>query len=74
MDGIIWELPAECVMQMHQIPKDSTVDIPKDATQLSKALTKLASPLANAGIHMARTQSKKFRSLSITRRQVNNIW
>ena len=39
-----------------------------DATRISKALTKLASPLSDAGITVARTRTKNARGISITRR------
>ena len=42
--------------------------IPGDATRLSKALAKLASPLSDAGITVAKTRTKHARRISITRR------
>ena len=41
--------------------------IPEDATRLGKALTKLASPLSDAGITVVRTRTKNSRGISITR-------
>ena len=43
----------------------SVDDPPKDATRLSKALKMLASPLADAGIHVAMTRTRHARGISI---------
>jgi len=47
--------------------KWSVDNIPEDATRLGKALTKLASPLSDAGITVARTKTKNSRGISLTR-------
>ena len=54
--------------ELLSILNGSVDGIPGDATRLSKALAKLASPLSDAGITVARTRTKHARRISITRR------